>query len=92
MILLLDNYDSFTYNLYQYLGELGADVRVVRNDAISLAELARRGIRRFGYGGIVVERHGHRGILLGDGYPSDEGLGVRAAARGDGGCVVIRRP
>jgi anthranilate synthase component 2 len=36
---LLDNYDSFTYNLYQYLGELGAEVKVVRNDAISVAEL-----------------------------------------------------
>ena len=38
MILLVDNYDSFTYNLYQYLGELGADVRVVRNDAMSVDE------------------------------------------------------
>jgi anthranilate synthase/aminodeoxychorismate synthase-like glutamine amidotransferase len=36
MILLIDNYDSFTYNLAQYLGELGAEVRVVRNDAISV--------------------------------------------------------
>jgi anthranilate synthase/aminodeoxychorismate synthase-like glutamine amidotransferase len=36
MILLIDNYDSFTYNLYHYLGELGADVRVYRNDEISL--------------------------------------------------------
>jgi anthranilate synthase/aminodeoxychorismate synthase-like glutamine amidotransferase len=39
MIVLIDNYDSFTYNLYQYLGELGADVRVVRNDAIGVAGL-----------------------------------------------------
>ncbi len=38
MILLIDNYDSFTYNLVHYLGELGADVRVVRNDALSAAE------------------------------------------------------
>ena len=36
MILLIDNYDSFTYNLYQYLCELGAEVNVVRNDAISV--------------------------------------------------------
>src|SRR5262245_52339575 len=35
MILLVDNYDSFTYNLYQYLGELGAELRVVRNDALT---------------------------------------------------------
>ena len=36
--LLIDNYDSFTYNLYQYLAELGADVRVFRNDQVTLAE------------------------------------------------------
>jgi anthranilate synthase component 2 len=40
MILLLDNYDSFTYNLYQYLCELGADVLVKRNDEISVGEAA----------------------------------------------------
>ena len=39
MILLIDNYDSFTYNLYQYLCELGAEVRTVRNDQASVAEL-----------------------------------------------------
>ena len=39
MILLVDNYDSFTWNLYQYLGELGADTRVVRNDALSAEEM-----------------------------------------------------
>lgn len=39
MLLMLDNYDSFTYNLVQYLGELGADVRVYRNDQISIAEI-----------------------------------------------------
>jgi anthranilate synthase/aminodeoxychorismate synthase-like glutamine amidotransferase len=38
MILLLDNYDSFTYNLYQYLAELGAQVEVYRNDALSVAQ------------------------------------------------------
>jgi anthranilate synthase component 2 len=38
VLLLIDNYDSFTYNLFHYLGELGADVRVVRNDEISAAE------------------------------------------------------
>ncbi len=40
MLLMIDNYDSFTYNLVQYLGELGADVRVYRNDAITLDEIA----------------------------------------------------
>ena len=39
MLLLLDNYDSFTYNLYQYLCELGADVRVVRNDQATVDEI-----------------------------------------------------
>ena len=39
MILLLDNYDSFTYNLYQYLCELGAEVEVVRNDQTSIEEI-----------------------------------------------------
>ena len=42
MILLLDNYDSFTYNLAQYLGELGSNVEVHRNDRISVEEIARR--------------------------------------------------
>jgi len=40
MLLMIDNYDSFTYNLVQYLGELGADVRVYRNDAITLDAVA----------------------------------------------------
>jgi anthranilate synthase component 2 len=40
MILLLDNYDSFTYNLYQYLCELGADVLVKRNDELSVGDVA----------------------------------------------------
>ena len=40
MLLMIDNYDSFTYNLVQYFGELGADVHVHRNDAITLEEIA----------------------------------------------------
>ena len=40
MLLMIDNYDSFTYNLVQYLGELGADVHVHRNDAITLDQIA----------------------------------------------------
>ena len=39
MLLMIDNYDSFTYNLVQYLGELGADVRVYRNDAITVDDV-----------------------------------------------------
>src|SRR4029079_6183972 len=40
MLLMIDNYDSFTYNLVQYFGELGADVQVFRNDAITLEQVA----------------------------------------------------
>ena len=40
MILILDNYDSFTYNLVQYFGELGTELQVVRNDAIAVADIA----------------------------------------------------
>ena len=40
MLLMIDNYDSFTYNLVQYLGELGAEVRVVRNDEATVDEIA----------------------------------------------------
>jgi len=39
MLLVIDNYDSFTYNLVQYLGELGADMKVVRNDEVSVDEI-----------------------------------------------------
>ena len=41
MLLMIDNYDSFTYNLVQYLGELGADVRVYRNDQITVKEIGQ---------------------------------------------------
>jgi len=40
MLVMIDNYDSFTYNLVQYLGELGADVRVFRNDAVTVGDVA----------------------------------------------------
>jgi len=46
MLLMIDNYDSFTYNLVQYFGELGQDVKVVRNDALGVAEIAALGPER----------------------------------------------
>ena len=46
MILVIDNYDSFTYNLVQYLGELGAEMEVVRNDQLSVEEIAERAPER----------------------------------------------
>ena len=61
MILLLDNYDSFTYNLFQYLGELGADVRTVRNDRITVAEVSAMAPE-----GIVISP--------GPGRPEDAGI------------------
>ncbi|MBI2304013.1 MAG: aminodeoxychorismate/anthranilate synthase component II [Chloroflexi bacterium] len=47
MLLLIDNYDSFTYNLFQYLSELGAEVRVVRNNKITLEEVEALSPERF---------------------------------------------
>ena len=61
MLLLLDNYDSFTYNVYQLLAELGADVEVVRNDVETVSELAKRG-----YSGVVISP--------GPGEPKDAGI------------------
>lgn len=46
MLLMIDNYDSFTYNLVQYLGELGEDVKVARNDEITLEEIEALGPQR----------------------------------------------
>ena len=63
MILMIDNYDSFTYNLVQYLGELGADVKTVRNDAITTAE-----IRELKPQGIVISP--------GPGTPDDAGVSL----------------
>ncbi len=69
-VLLVDNYDSFTYNLYQYLGELGAETTVVRNDALT-AEAA-------------LSRHDDRILISpGPGTPDQAGISlelVRAAA------------
>jgi anthranilate synthase component 2 len=63
MILMIDNYDSFTYNLVQYLGELGAEVKTMRNDAITIRE-----IRELKPSGIVISpgpcSPDHAGISL----------------------------
>ena len=65
MIAVIDNYDSFTYNLVQYLGELGADVQVFRNDQITLDELA-------------TLSPSHLVISPGPGDPSDGGISNEA--------------
>ncbi len=61
MFILIDNYDSFTYNLYHYLGELGAEIEVHRNDQIGVEE--------------VMARH-PQGIVIspGPGYPDSAGI------------------
>ena len=46
MLLMIDNYDSFTYNLVQYLGELGEEVKVIRNDELTVPEIDRLGADR----------------------------------------------
>jgi anthranilate synthase component II len=61
MVCVVDNYDSFTYNLVQYLGELGAEVKVVRNDAATVADIAALGAER-----IVISP--------GPGRPEDAGI------------------
>jgi anthranilate synthase component II len=65
MLLMIDNYDSFTYNLVQYLGELGEDVRVYRNDQITVEEIAQL-------------RPGHIVISPGPCTPNEAGVSVDA--------------
>ncbi len=65
MLLVLDNYDSFTYNLVQFLGELGADPVVRRNDQVTVDEIANGGYR-----GLVISP--------GPGEPKDAGISLRA--------------
>ncbi len=71
-LLLIDNYDSFTYNLLHYLGELGAQVEVVRNDAITAAEV----LGRKKLGGIVISP--------GPGTPEESGICLELIRKNDG--------
>jgi len=68
MILVIDNYDSFTYNLVQYLGELGAEVAVHRNDALSVDD-----IREIAPDGVLVSP--------GPGRPEEAGISMELIAR-----------
>ncbi len=67
-VLVLDNYDSFTYNLVQYLGELGAEMEVVRNDHATVEELLIRGYDR-----VIVSP--------GPGTPDQAGISLQAVLR-----------
>ena len=76
MILMIDNYDSFTYNLVQYLGELGAEVKTVRNDEITVAE-----IRALNPDGIVISP--------GPCTPDDAGISLQVVAELGGSIPVL---
>ncbi len=76
MIAVIDNYDSFTYNLVQYLGELGADVQVFRNDQIQIDEL-------------VALSPSHLVISPGPGDPNDGGISNEAIRRFSGAVPVL---
>ena len=76
MLLMIDNYDSFTYNLVQYLGELGADVLVHRNDRITVEE---------------IERLGPEKIVISPGpcTPNEAGVSVETIKRFAGGVPIL---
>lgn len=65
MILLIDNYDSFTYNLYQYAGSVNPDIKVVRNDMLSPKDIRKL-------------KPSHIIISPGPGYPKDAGICIKA--------------
>jgi anthranilate synthase component 2 len=76
MILLIDNYDSFTYNLYQYIGEIYEDIKVFRNDKISLDE---------------IERLNPDGIILspGPGIPENAGICIEVVKKFGGKIPIL---
>jgi anthranilate synthase/aminodeoxychorismate synthase-like glutamine amidotransferase len=71
---VIDNYDSFTYNLFQYLGELGVEPAVYRNDEVTVAELA-------GYDGIVISP--------GPGTPEEAGISTQAIRELSGKVAIL---
>ena len=82
MILMIDNYDSFTYNLVQYLGELGAELKVYRNDKITLRE-----IEAMGAGGVG----GPERIVISPGpcTPKEAGISVEVIQRFAGPVPIL---
>ena len=76
MIVMIDNYDSFTYNLVQYLGELGAEVRVLRNDEVAVRE-------------IESLSPSHIVISPGPGTPSEAGITLELIARMAGRAPIL---
>ena len=78
MLLMIDNYDSFTYNVVQYLGELGAEVKVIRNDEMTIAQIEALNPER-----IVV--------FPGPCTPSEAGVSHGRSALAAGACVPEMR-
>ena len=76
MLLMIDNYDSFTFNLVQYFGELGEEVRVIRNDALTLAAL-----RRLEPSAIVISP--------GPGTPDDAGISLEIIEQLSGSVPIL---
>jgi anthranilate synthase/aminodeoxychorismate synthase-like glutamine amidotransferase len=76
MILMIDNYDSFTYNLVQYLSELGAKVKVFRNDAITLEQIEKLAPEK-----IVISP--------GPGWPKDAGISCEVIQRFSGRLPIL---
>ncbi|MDP4182849.1 MAG: aminodeoxychorismate/anthranilate synthase component II [Bacillota bacterium] len=64
MIIIIDNYDSFTYNLYQYIGEINPDIEVYRNDKITIEE-------------IIEKKPSHIIISPGPGFPKNAGISIQ---------------
>lgn len=76
MILLIDNYDSFTFNLYQYVGELGYDVKVVRNDKFNVEDIEKWDVS-------------HIILSPGPGHPKDAGLCLDVIRRYQGKIPIL---
>jgi len=76
MILIIDNYDSFTYNLYQMIGAIDEDVRVVRNDVVSVDQVAEM-------------QPSHLILSPGPGYPSEAGICLEVVTRLAGAMPIL---
>jgi anthranilate synthase component 2 len=76
LIIIIDNYDSFTYNLYQYIGEINPDITVIRNDRMTVKELSEI-------------RYSHLLISPGPGFPQQAGISVEAIHRLAGKAPIL---
>ena len=79
MILLIDNYDSFSYNLYQFIGEMEPDIKVIRNDELSIDE-------------IDALSPSHIILSPGPGKPADAGICIEAVKKLYKNCLLYTSP